>query len=67
MLAPDGATVAAAGMQFLIVDEDGLVSRDHHFPGSSRELKGPQCELKGARRRFSHSDRRDDRELGAAA
>jgi hypothetical protein len=31
MLAPDGATVAAAGMQFLILDDTGLVSSDHQF------------------------------------
>jgi SnoaL-like protein len=31
MLAPDGVTVAAAGMQFLILDDDGLVTRDYQF------------------------------------
>jgi SnoaL-like domain len=31
MLAPDGATVAAAGMQFLILDDAGLVTSDHQF------------------------------------
>ena len=31
MLAPDGATVAAAGMQFLILNDSGLVASDHQF------------------------------------
>ena len=31
MLAPDGATVAAAGMQFLVLDDTGLVTSDHQF------------------------------------
>ncbi len=31
MLGPDGATVAAAGMQFLILDNAGLVTSDHQF------------------------------------
>ncbi len=31
MLGPDGATVAAAGMQFLILDDTGLVISDHQF------------------------------------
>jgi hypothetical protein len=31
MLAPDGATVAAAGMQFLVLDEAGRVSGDYQF------------------------------------
>lgn len=31
MLAPDGATVAAAGMQFLILDDSGLVTSDYQF------------------------------------
>jgi nuclear transport factor 2 (NTF2) superfamily protein len=31
MLAPDGATVAAAGMQFLLLDDAGLVTSDYQF------------------------------------
>jgi hypothetical protein len=31
MLAPDGATVAAAGMQFLVLDDTGLVASDYQF------------------------------------
>jgi hypothetical protein len=31
MLGPDGATVAAAGMQFLVLDDTGLVTSDHQF------------------------------------
>jgi hypothetical protein len=31
MLGPDGTTVAAAGMQFLILDDSGLVASDHQF------------------------------------
>jgi SnoaL-like domain len=31
MLGPDGVTVAAAGMQFLILDDNGLVASDHQF------------------------------------
>jgi hypothetical protein len=31
MLAPDGTTLAAAGMQFLILDDTGLVTGDHQF------------------------------------
>jgi hypothetical protein len=31
MLAPDGATVAAAGMQFLLLDDTGLVISDYQF------------------------------------
>jgi hypothetical protein len=31
MLGPDGATVAAAGVQFLILDNAGLVTSDHQF------------------------------------
>jgi hypothetical protein len=31
MLGPDGAEVAAAGMQFLILDDAGLVAGDRQF------------------------------------
>jgi len=31
MLAPDGRTVAAAGMQFLVLDDAGQVSTDYQF------------------------------------
>jgi hypothetical protein len=31
MMAPDGTTVAAAGMQFLILDDSGLVTSDYQF------------------------------------
>lgn len=31
MLAPDGVTVAAAGMQFLIFDDNDRVQTDHQF------------------------------------
>lgn len=31
MLAPDGATVAAAGMQFLILDDTGQVTGDYQY------------------------------------
>jgi hypothetical protein len=31
MLAPDGATVAAAGMQFLVLDDTGRVRGDYQF------------------------------------
>jgi hypothetical protein len=31
MLAPDGTTVAAAGMQFLSIDDSGKVARDIQF------------------------------------
>jgi modification methylase len=51
----------------LIVHEDVLVLRAPAFPGSSRELRGPQCELKGAPRRFSHGDPPVAGELGATA
>jgi len=51
----------------LIVHEDVLIFRTPIFPGGSPELKGPQRELKGAARRFSHGDARVAGELGAAA
>ena len=51
----------------LIVHEDVLVFRAPVFPGGSRELKGPQRELNGAARRFSHDDPGVASELGAAA
>jgi hypothetical protein len=51
----------------LIVHEDILIFRAPAFPGGSRELKGPQRELKGAARRFSHDDPGVAGELGAAA
>ena len=51
----------------LIVHEDVLVFRAPGFPGSSRELEGPQRELKGAARRFSHDDPAVAGELGVAA
>jgi len=41
----------------LIVHEDVLIFRSPLIPGSSRELKGCQGELKGAAQRFSHADR----------
>ena len=51
----------------LIVHEDVLVFRAPGFPGSSRELKGHQRELKGPACRFSHDDPGVAGELGAAA
>ena len=51
----------------LIVHEDVLIFRNPFFPGSSRELRGPQPELKGAARRFSHDDPGVADEPGAAA
>ncbi len=51
----------------LIVHEDVLIFRAPGFPGGSRELKGPQGELKGSARRLSHVDDGVAGELGAAA
>jgi modification methylase len=51
----------------LIVHEDVLIFRNPLFPGSSRELKGVQGELKGAARRFSGVEPEVAAELGAAA
>ena len=51
----------------LIVHEDVLIFRAPRFPGSSRELKGPQRELEGPAQRFSHVGPGDADELGAAA
>ena len=50
----------------LIVHEDVLIFRNPLFPGSSRELKGPQRELEGPEQRFSHVGPGDADELGAA-
>ena len=49
----------------LIVHEDVLIFRKPGFPGSSRELKGPQRELEGPEQRFSHVGPADADELGA--
>jgi modification methylase len=51
----------------LIVHEDVLIFRAPDFPGSSRELKESQRELKGPARRFSHARPGVAEELGAAA
>jgi SAM-dependent methyltransferase len=51
----------------LIVHEDVLIFRNPPFPGSSRELKGHQRELKGPACRFSHDDPGVAGELGAVA
>jgi hypothetical protein len=51
----------------LIVHEDILIFRAPGFPGGSRELRGPQRELRGAARRFSHGDPGVAGELGAVA
>ena len=51
----------------LIVHEDVLIFRAPGFPGGSRELRGPQRELRGAARRFSHGGPGVAGELGAVA
>jgi hypothetical protein len=51
----------------LIAHEDVLIFRAPAFPSSSAGLRGPQRELKGPARRFSHAGPGDAGELGAAA
>ena len=50
----------------LIAHEDVLIFRAPGFPGSSRELEGPQRELEGPAPRFSHVGPGDADELRAA-
>jgi hypothetical protein len=73
---PDGTAIALRDQVLRVVrDEHGGVIDGEHvvtlkspaFPGSSRELKGPQGELKGAAQRFSHADRGVAGEPGAVA
>src|SRR5215470_13894931 len=51
---PNGSQKAAARSRQLSVELRGCLI----LPGSSRELRGPQGELKGPARRFSHDDPR---------